>query len=61
MVNLKDSDVLLLSIRDRNVESVVSVDSKGSSDEVEIKQREDLAIATILQNAAVPMDEKQYH
>ena len=49
IAKLREPKVFLLSITQHSEENLTSVELKASSDEVRAKQREDLAIATILQ------------
>ena len=60
IAKLREPEVFLLSITQHSEENVTSVELKASSDEVRAKQREDLAIATILQKATVPLNDRQY-
>ena len=50
-----------MSITEYSEENGASVELKASSDEVRAKQREDSAIATILQKATVPLNDRQYN
>ena len=61
IAKLREPEVFLLSITQQSEENVTSVELKASSDEVRAKQREDLAIATILQKATVPLNDRQYN
>ena len=61
VAKLREPEVFLLSITQHSEENVTSVELKASSHEVRAKQREDLAIATIMQKATVPLKDRQYN
>ena len=63
IAKMREPEVFVLSKTELSEQNVASVELKASSDEVRVnrvKQREDSAIATILQKTIAPLNDRQY-
>ena len=61
IAKLREPEIFILPITEHSEENVASVELKASSDEVRTRQREDPAIATILQRDTIPLNDRQYN
>ena len=61
IAKFREPEIFLLPITEHSVENVALVELKASSDEVRTRQREDPAIAMILQRDTIPLNDRQYH